>query len=79
MSVCTCGAIRDWACEMHGDPTTISRSYLLGLEADAKRLRAENERLRAVMRQVYADGIGRPGHALAALVEPLWKALQRDP
>jgi hypothetical protein len=41
-------------------------------------LRAEIERLRKVMQTVYEDGIARPGNACAAVVEPLWKALQQE-
>ena len=47
-------------------------AYSRGLEEQ----RAEVEHLRAVMQRVYDDGIGRPGFACAAVVEPLWKALQ---
>ena len=44
MSVCLCGAVTEWACEVHGDPVTISQSHLTDLEREIARLREELER-----------------------------------
>lgn len=44
--------------------------------AEIVEAKAEIERLRVAMQQVYEDGISRPGISHAALVEPLWRALQ---
>ncbi len=41
-------------------------------------LEAENTRLRQAMRDVYHAGASEPGNRAAAVVEPLWKALQRS-
>ncbi len=51
------------------DRLAVARDEIVHLEA-------EIQRLRQVMREVYHAGASQPGNRTAAVVEPLWKALQ---
>lgn len=51
MSACSCGGVLDPICDVHGDPVTVSRSWLDDLEADLKRVTAERDAMQRAIRR----------------------------